>query len=293
MEILIQFCFVSLFYVLDEQQQQDATSCIVYFHGGAGIAGTAEDYNGVCCRYAVESACIVVNVNYRISPEVSATASIDDSYAALKWTLANATSLGVDKSRVAIMGDSGGGYITAGVGIRLAEAGERDLIKFQMQMVPMVSNHAFLKPETECGAEELMGRQFLATTVSHIAGKKDWDQADPFLFPNEISDELCKRAPPLITLTTEFDECRYHAEEAAEKFRKQYNLIAIGIIAGCDHDVSWNPKHCRFDTWYKAVADAIGKYLVGSSYNPAADNDEKVETVANEDLTNDNNDTES
>ena len=71
-----------------------------------------------------------MNVDYRLAPEHKAPCGIDDSYAAVKWVIANAERLGIDANRIALMGESGGGYITGGVSMRLAEADESHLVKF-------------------------------------------------------------------------------------------------------------------------------------------------------------------
>ena len=73
---------------------------------------------------------VVINVEYRLAPEHKAPAGIDDGYAALKWVIANAEDLGIDPTRIAIIGESGGGYITAGVAMRLAERREGGLVRF-------------------------------------------------------------------------------------------------------------------------------------------------------------------
>jgi len=62
----------------------------------------------------------VINCCYRLAPEAKAPKGINDGYAATKWVIENAEMLGVDPKRIAIGGESGGGYITAGVAMRLA-----------------------------------------------------------------------------------------------------------------------------------------------------------------------------
>lgn len=106
--------------------------CLLYFHGGGAIAGTAKQGIALSSRYAVEADCTIVNVDYRLAPEAKAPAGIHDSYAALKWVLANAEKLGIDKNRVGMYGESGGGYICAGVAMCLAMAGEGALVKYQV-----------------------------------------------------------------------------------------------------------------------------------------------------------------
>lgn len=115
--------------------------CMVYYHGGGAVAGSAEDgYNNIMARYAHDYNMIVFNVDYRLAPEAPAPGGINDGYAGLKYLLKNADKLGVDSSRVFIAGESGGGYITAGVSMRLAERNESHLVKFQAQLSAMVSD---------------------------------------------------------------------------------------------------------------------------------------------------------
>ena len=72
----------------------------------------------------------IINVDYRLAPEFKAPCGINDGYAALKWVLRHAEELGIDGDRVGVMGESGGGYITGGVAMRLAEGGEGHLVRF-------------------------------------------------------------------------------------------------------------------------------------------------------------------
>jgi len=88
-----------------------------------------------------------VNMNFRNAPEAKVPCGIDDSYAGLKWVMANAEELGIDANRIAIMGESGGAAIVGGVSIRLAQAGEGRKVKFQAQSIPMVSNMWLTKPD--------------------------------------------------------------------------------------------------------------------------------------------------
>ena len=107
--------------------------CLVYFHGGGAMMCSAETYIPLMNRYAVESDVTVINVNYRLIPESPAPKGLFDAYANLKDILMNHVKYGIDPKRVAIFGESGGGYICAGVGVLLAEKNEGGLVRFQMQ----------------------------------------------------------------------------------------------------------------------------------------------------------------
>jgi len=92
----------------------------------------------------VECDATVINADYRLAPETPAPGGINDAYATVKWVIENAKELRVDPERIAIMGEGGGGYITAGCGMRLAEANEGHLVKMQFQFSPMCSNDMFV-----------------------------------------------------------------------------------------------------------------------------------------------------
>ena len=96
---------------------------------------------------AVELDTTVINVNYRLAPEHKIPCGIDDCYASVKWAIAKADELGINPNKIATMGESGGGYLVAAVGMRLAEANEGNLIKFGAQLIPMVTNEPFVVPE--------------------------------------------------------------------------------------------------------------------------------------------------
>lgn len=96
---------------------------LVYYHGGAFVMKPAPQHFENALRYAREAECTVVFVEYRLAPKHRFPAGFNDCYAALQWTLANADALGVDRTRVAVGGDSAGGGLAAGVAQRALQEG--------------------------------------------------------------------------------------------------------------------------------------------------------------------------
>ena len=113
---------------------------MIYYHGGGGFAGSAKGYMTVVNRYALEGNMVVLNVDYRLAPEHKAPLGVLDAYAAVKFAHQYADNLGIDRSRIGIMGDSGGGYICSAVGMVLAQTNESHLVRFQMPLIPQTSN---------------------------------------------------------------------------------------------------------------------------------------------------------
>ncbi len=82
---------------------------ILHTHGGGYIVGSARGSIPQCQDVARQLDCVVVTVEYRLAPETTYAGSVADNHAALLWLHANAAELGVDRTRIAAMGESAGG----------------------------------------------------------------------------------------------------------------------------------------------------------------------------------------
>jgi para-nitrobenzyl esterase len=103
---------------------QTSRPAIVLVHGGAFTGGTSKDGNMVMMAKAfAQRGYVAVSINYRLLGKnekcaqenppsaacvASASAAQHDSQAAVRWLRANATTYGVDSSRIAIGGASAG-----------------------------------------------------------------------------------------------------------------------------------------------------------------------------------------
>jgi len=116
---------------------------MLYFHGGGTFMLTPEIYRSVMNRYTAESDVNMINVKYGLAPENKAPKGIADAYAAFMDVITNPKDFGCDPTKVGFTGDSGGGYLTAGVGMMLAERNQGHLAKIQIQLTPMTTNLHF------------------------------------------------------------------------------------------------------------------------------------------------------
>ena len=74
---------------------------------------------------ATDCHCVVVSVDYRLAPETRYPGSLEDNYAALKWVHAHAAELGIDRSKIAVGGESAGGGHAASLAIHARDRNKR------------------------------------------------------------------------------------------------------------------------------------------------------------------------
>lgn len=109
--------------------------CLVYFHGG-GFAIKAAPYHYQLARtYAKEAGCKVLFVDYRLAPKYPFPIPAEDCFAAYRWVLKQVETLGLDKARIAVGGDSAGGNLAAACCLMARDRG-LPLPCFQMLIYP-------------------------------------------------------------------------------------------------------------------------------------------------------------
>ncbi|MCB2076158.1 MAG: alpha/beta hydrolase [Novosphingobium sp.] len=126
-------------FVVNEGDKGMPRAAILHMHGGGFILGAAETELNEIQKTAAELDCVIVTVDYRLAPETRFPGSLEDNYAALKWLYAHADELGVDRSRIAVMGGSAGGGHAAMLAIAARNRGEVPIC-FQALTYPMLDD---------------------------------------------------------------------------------------------------------------------------------------------------------
>jgi triacylglycerol lipase len=83
--------------------------------------------------------CAIVSVDYRLAPETRFPGNMEDCYAALAWTFANASNEGFDATCIGVMGESAGGGLAASLALMARDRGEFSLA-FQHLIYPMLDD---------------------------------------------------------------------------------------------------------------------------------------------------------
>ncbi len=97
---------------------------LLHIHGGGYLFGSAAGSGPANVRTASELQYVVAAVDYRLAPETRAPGAVEDCYAVLAWLHRNADTLGIDRDRIAVGGESAGGGLAAALALLARDRGE-------------------------------------------------------------------------------------------------------------------------------------------------------------------------
>jgi len=118
------------------------SAAALYLHGGGMIFALEHIgalYGLAVADYVAASGVPMLVVDYRVAPEHPHLTPVEDCYAALVWLADNASALGVDAARLAVMGDSAGGGLAAGVCLMARDRGGPAVAQ-QLLIYPMLDD---------------------------------------------------------------------------------------------------------------------------------------------------------
>jgi len=192
---------------------RDPRALVVYYHGGGWVVGDLDTHDGVCRFLAHETGAGVLAVDYRLAPEHTFPAAVEDALAAFHWATAEARRLGFDPARVAVAGDSAGGNLAAVVAaLATREGGRRPAAQMLIYPVTDVANrHASYRLFADgffLTAAEM--EWYIARYLPGRTAARD-PRASPLLAPDLAG------LPSAVVVTAGFDPLRDEGEAYAAR----------------------------------------------------------------------------
>ncbi len=118
----------------------DPGPAVLHIHGGGMIACSVETFARNVTMMADRSGVPFFSVEYRLAPESQGPALVEDCYAALLWLHQNAEKLNIDPKRIAVMGESAGGGLAAGVALMARDKNLQPPLAKQILIYPMLDD---------------------------------------------------------------------------------------------------------------------------------------------------------
>ncbi|MFE7191801.1 alpha/beta hydrolase [Kitasatospora sp. NPDC057541] len=212
----------------------DKLPAVMYFHGGGWVLGNENTHDRLVRQIANGAQAAVVFVDYTPSPEARYPIAIEQAYAATKWVAEHGDEINVDGSRIAVVGDSVGGNMTAAVTLMAKQRGG-----------PALREQVLFYPVTDANFETPSYREFAdGPWLTRKAMKWFWDAYAPnakdrgqiLASPLRASLDQLKDLPKALVITDEADVLRDEGEAYAAKLRAAGTDTTTVRYPGIIHD---------------------------------------------------------
>lgn len=220
--------------IVRPKDANEVLPAIIYVHGGGWILGNAETHDRLVREIANGSRAAVFFVNYTRSPEAKYPVAIEQSYAVAKYVAEHSAKFNVDSSRMAIVGDSVGGNMTAAVTMIAKERGG-PRFRYQALFYP-VTNAAFDTEsyKTFANGPWLTERAMMWFWDSYAPNAAD--RAKPTASPLRATIDQLRNLPPALIITDENDVLRDEGEAYAHKLMQAGVPVTALRALGTMHD---------------------------------------------------------
>jgi acetyl esterase len=207
--------------------------CVYYIHGGGMAVMSAFDgmyraWGKIIASQGVAVAMVDFRNCLRESsaPEVEPfPAGLNDCVSGLKWVASHADMLNIDKNRIVVAGESGGGNLTLATGLKLKREGELGLIKGLYALCPYIAG-SWPQDRYPSSTENNGLLLDLHNNRGRMGyGIEAFDAKNPLAWPAFATEDDVKGFPPTIISVNECDPLR---DEGLEFYRM---LLRAGVPA--------------------------------------------------------------
>lgn len=233
--------------------------CIYHIHGGGFVGGSTKEVEFLHRPLAAELGCVIVTADYRLAPETRFPWNLEDCYAGLAWTFANAAELGIDTARIGVMGESAGGGLAAALAL-LARDRREYTLAFQHLIYPMLDDRTCVTERNPHAGQHIWTRhnnQFgWAALLGHEPGLPE---VSPYAAPARA--ELLEGLPPTFIGTAALDLFVDENIEYAHRLIRAGVPTELHVWPGAFHGFDLMPGVAVSDSAQRASRAALARFL--------------------------------
>jgi len=204
------------FRVVSPRNVSGALPALVYYHGGCFISGGFATHDKQLRQLAYHSGCRVIAVQYRLAPEHTFPAAHNDAQKGADLIWRHADTLGVDRARITLCGDSAGGHLALITALRLKTVGLWQPAQLVL-IYPMLDATAHFESYTRNGQDYIITRDTLLSGYEMYLAETSprHPEASP-LWRDDFNG-----LPPVHIITAEFDPLCDEGEALYQRLTKQ------------------------------------------------------------------------
>jgi acetyl esterase len=111
----------------------------IFLHGGGWVSGDFKSHERLVLDLVVQTGAVAVFVDYSRAPEAPYPRAVSDAYAATAWVASHGSEVGIDGTRLAVVGNSAGGNLAAAVCL-MAKDRHGPSLRFEGLMWPITDS---------------------------------------------------------------------------------------------------------------------------------------------------------
>ncbi len=197
-------------FIMKPDQMAPNPGVILFLHGAVWLAGNFENHKRLVRDIVVESGQPAVFLEYTLLPEGKYPVPTEQAYAALEWTARHAAEFGADPSRIAVVGNSVGGNMTAALTL-IDKDRKGPKISYQVLLWPATNASVDSCSYEKYGNDRFLTRDFMKYGWERYAPTQA-EQDNPYVSPLRASLDHLRDLPPALVITGENDVLRDEGE---------------------------------------------------------------------------------
>ena len=234
-------------------------AAIYTIHAGGLVLGTVSQEDSRNIALATRLNALVVAPRYRLAPEYPYPTPLDDCYRGLTWLADSALELGIDKTRIAISGQSAGGGLAAAVALR-ARDNDGPAIRFQVLHYPMLDDRNTTQSSFTMANSKMWGRKAnLWAWNAYLAGLSGDQDIPHYAAPGRATD--LRNLPPTYIAVGTLDLFLDESIHYARALMTAGVATELHLYSGAFHAVDLIPGSALSKRWRDDDVEALRRGL--------------------------------
>jgi acetyl esterase len=195
----------------------------IFIHGGGWVLGDYPTHKRMVRDLVVGSGAVGVFVNYTRTPDAMFPRAINEIYAAMNWVAGHGSEINVDGKRLAVVGNSVGGNMTAVMSL-MAKERKGPEIKTAIMMWPIVDADFDNESYKKYGSDRFLTTPLMKWMYDMYIPEPE-KRKNILASPLQASVDQLKGLPPTLIQVAENDVLRDEGEAYGRK------LLEAGVKA--------------------------------------------------------------
>jgi acetyl esterase/lipase len=221
-------------YVMKPVNAASNLPVILFIHGGVWIAGDFENHKRLVRDMVIGSGAAAIFVEYTPIPDAIFPTQVEQAYSAAKWVATRGSDIGVDGTRIAVVGNSVGGNMSAALTLMAKDRGGPS-IKLQVLLIPATDTNFDTESYRNFENGRFLPRAFMEFGWD-IYAPDEKSRQNPYAVPMRAGIEQLRGLPPALVITAENDPLRDEGEAYARKLREAGVDVISTRYNGMIHD---------------------------------------------------------